>query len=409
MNFKNISPKVYKLYNSYQNYDWGTKNNNAFIPKFVGDEVEKDLPYAELWIGAHPKLSSKIKIDEKCYSLEKVIDAFPEEVLGNDVAKKFNQKLPFLLKILSAERALSIQTHPDKSTAEVLHAKDPINYPDDNHKPEIAIAMDSLNAIVGFKSFQEILNVLTKYDELAIVAKFSFNEYSMILSVEEQKEVVKNIYSELMNISDANLTKVIESIITKISDENNPSKEEEEFLEQYNIFGNDVGLLSILLFTCFELAQDEAIFTDAGVPHAYLKGNIIECMANSDNVVRAGLTKKYKDVDTLLSILEFGSSLNEKIIPQSHSTKFIYPTPNSEFELSSFNCLESDVLIENNNTSIKVILVTSGNLAVEWKEEDMIKTKNFAQGEAILIPGNLESYKLTNINSTKFIMVEVPE
>ncbi|MCP5063031.1 MAG: mannose-6-phosphate isomerase, class I [Ignavibacteriae bacterium] len=409
MDLKNISPKVYKLYNSYQNYDWGTKNNNAFIPKFVGDEVEKDLPYAELWIGAHPKLSSKIKIDENYYSLERVIEVFPNEILGKYVAQKFNNKLPFLLKILSSDRALSIQTHPDKKTAEVLHAKDPINYPDDNHKPEIAIALDGLKAIVGFKSFEEIVEVLTKYSELAEAVKYDINSAIDSLTTDKQSIIIKGIYFEIMNLTETSLMKIIPKILEKIKKEKNRTKEEIVFVQQYNNFGNDIGLISILLFNYLELAKDEAIFTDAGIPHAYMKGNIIECMANSDNVVRAGLTRKHKDVETLLSILEFEKSLNEKIIPNFDFTKFIYPTPNSEFELSSNNYLNSEEQIINNNSSVKIILVTYGILIVEWIENDVIFSREFEQGEAILIPGNLKSYKLTNNNSTKFVMVEVPE
>jgi len=408
MDLKNISPKVYKLYNSYQNYDWGTKNNNAFIPKFVGDEVEKDLPYAELWIGAHPKLSSKILIDGKYYSLDKVIEAFPNEILGERVAEKFNNKLPFLLKILSADRALSIQTHPNKSTAEILHAKDPINYPDDNHKPEIAIALDRLNAIVGFKSFQEIVKILTKYIELADAIKFSLNENQKNLPVEKQKEIVKNVYAELMNIGEDTLIKVITSINEKIKSENNPLKEEKEFLKQFRIFGNDVGLLSILLFNYVKLEKDEAIFTDAGIPHAYLEGNIIECMANSDNVVRAGLTEKYKDVETLLSILNYDSTSNKKMKPYHNSTTFKYPTPIDEFKISINNFSKHNEHIEENNSSIKIILIIYGNFIVEWKEDNVTFSREFEKGEAILIPGNLKSYKLTNSHSAKFVMVEVP-
>ena len=140
MTVKSIQPQPYKLFNKVQNYDWGTKNEDAFIPKFLGVKPEKDLPYGELWIGAHPKAPSEIEIEGIKYSLNWVIDNFPEEVLGKDVANIFGGKLPFLLKVLSAAQALSIQLHPNKKQAEILHAKDPINYPDDNHKPEIAIA-----------------------------------------------------------------------------------------------------------------------------------------------------------------------------------------------------------------------------------------------------------------------------
>ncbi|MEE9430771.1 MAG: mannose-6-phosphate isomerase, class I [Melioribacteraceae bacterium] len=405
MKLKTITPKVYKLYNSYQHYDWGTKNKNAFIPMFIGDEVKKNLPYAELWIGAHPRLSSEIKIDGELVSLEKIIEEFPNEVLGKNVAKKFKNKLPFLLKLLSANRALSIQTHPDKKTAEALHKKDPKNYADNNHKPEIAIAIDRLNAIVGFKSYKEILKVLSRHKEFAKAVNYT--KVSKVLSVEEQKQFVKNLYTDIMNFSNETLEFVIKSILRKIKKLNRRTKEEKEFLLQYKNFGIDVGLISILLFNYIELKPEEAIFTGAGTPHAYLKGNIIECMANSDNVVRAGLTEKFKDVETLLSILNYDSSNNKKMIPPSAKTKFTYHAPISEFKISK-NSFEKSKKQTKKNAGIKIILVTYGNLIVEWKEDSVVLSREFEQGEAILIPAHLESYKLTNKIPTKFVMVEVP-
>ena len=400
-----MTPKVYKLYNSYQHYDWGTKNKNAFIPMFIGDEVKKNLPYAELWIGAHPRLSSEIKIDGELVSLKKVIEKLPNEMLGKSVAKKFKNKLPFLLKLLSANRALSIQTHPDKRTAKQLHKKDSKNYADENHKPEIAIAIDGLNAIVGFKSYKEILKVLSRHKEFAKAVNSI--KVAKGLSVEEQKQFIKNFYTDIMNFSNETLEFVIKSILRKIRKLNRRTKEEKEFLLQYKNFGIDVGLISILLFHYIELKPEEAIFTGAGTPHAYLKGNIIECMANSDNVVRAGLTDKFKDVETLLSILNYKSSNNKKMIPPSAKTKFTYPAPISEFKIS-INSFEKNKKQTKKNSSIKIILVTYGNLIVEWKEDNVVLSREFEQGEAILIPAHLDSYKLTNKIPTKFVLVEVP-
>ena len=179
MLLKLIQPQPYNLFNKVQNYDWGTKNEDAFIPKFLGIEAVKDLPYAELWIGAHPKAPSEIEIEGIKYPLNSVIDNFPLEVLGIRVSKKYNGKLPFLLKVLSAARALSIQLHPNKHQAEVLHAKDPKNYPDDNHKPEIAIALDSLNAIAGFRPADQIKEIFIKCPELKDF--IGGNNYKMLI------------------------------------------------------------------------------------------------------------------------------------------------------------------------------------------------------------------------------------
>ena len=119
----NFSPQPYKLYNTIQNYEWGTRNEAAYIPHLLGIPTEPDTPYAELWIGAHPKAPSKIEIDGAKVSLNKVIEMHPAECLGAYVCKNFSSTLPFLLKVLSAAHALSIQTHPNKSQARRLHAE----------------------------------------------------------------------------------------------------------------------------------------------------------------------------------------------------------------------------------------------------------------------------------------------
>ena len=119
-----MTARPYKLLNKIQNYAWGGKNENAFIPEFLGFKPQPDIPYAELWIGAHPNASSAILIDEQQIPLNEIIDKYPHEILGDFIAKKYSNKFPFLLKILSAEQMLSIQTHPNKKQVVELHKKD---------------------------------------------------------------------------------------------------------------------------------------------------------------------------------------------------------------------------------------------------------------------------------------------
>jgi len=212
-----------------------------------------------------------------------------------------------------------------------------------------------------------------------------------------------------MNFSNATLTKVIKNILIETKKQKNKTKEEIEFIKQYNNFGNDVGLISILLFNYLELKPNEAIFIGAGIPHAYLKGNIIECMANSDNVIRAGLTKKYKDVETLLSILKFQYSDNRIIKPRANSVQYTYFIKVNEFSVSLSNYIKPKLLTVKNNSELKIILVMLGVIIIEWKEESVILERKFKQGEAFLIPANLSYYKIKNNNSTKFITVEIPK
>jgi mannose-6-phosphate isomerase len=406
---KQFSIKPYKLYNTIQNYEWGTENESAFIPRFIGAEVEPNKPYAELWIGAHPKAPSKIEIDGVRIPLNKVVEDYPIECLGVYVRNKFSGTFPFLLKVLSAARALSIQTHPNKVQAKQLHAKDPKNYPDDNHKPEIAIALDSLVALAGFKpvySIKEQLEILPELDEYlgrGMVGEILKNENPVVL-----EKLIKQLYGIIMQRADEKerLAVCIAKIHKRLAEKNNRSPEEEQFLMQHEIYGADVGLLSFFFFNLIHLQQGQAIFTGAGVPHAYIKGNIIECMANSDNVVRAGLTNKIKDVETLLNIIRY--EFTECPVLNAGTGDGTYQTAAEEFEVTKNKnlgglrkiCFSSDRPI--------VYLIIQGSLEVHWNDHGTACTLKFSKGESFFIPAALSQFEIVSDADAEFFAVAIP-
>ncbi len=381
-----LSPKPYKLNNKIQNYGWGTKNNEAFIPKLLGFDAEKELPYAELWIGAHPKAPSEINLGGKQVDLNKL-----------------NIKLPFLLKVLSASKALSIQTHPNKEQAIKLHAIDPKNYPDDNHKPEIAIAIDSLSALVGFRPIEEIISMLRKRKE---IGKYFGEEIVEKISslIEVEKDIIGLFQIIMKSSSDEELLKnSIEEIKNNLTIEQSLTIQEKFFLEQYKEYGNDVGLFSILFMNVVDLKPGQAIFTGAGIPHAYLKGNIVECMANSDNVVRAGLTPKFKDVNTLLGILKYDFHKPQIIENKSSSNQFLYNCEAKEFSISSYDIEKEEELEFSNNEKAKIILILSGSINLSWGKGNI---ENYKRGDSILIPDSLDSFEIRCEEKSLFFITE---
>ncbi len=402
----NFLPKVYRLKNKIQNYSWGTKNESAFIPKLIGIKPEENIPYAELWIGTHKNLPSEIYINNHFYPLDKIIKKFPKEILGEYVANKFNNNLPFLLKVLSIKQALSIQAHPNKELAKLLHLKDPVNYPDDNHKPEIAIAIDKLELILGIKPFNKFIETINNYSVLKDALKIKISKPVDKYSKAEQIEVIKKAYSDLMLLSNSELEQIILSLATRFKKNNNLTIEEKEFLIQYQQFGLDVGLLSILLFNFIKLKKDEAIYTSAGIPHAYLRGNIIECMANSDNVVRAGLTQKYKDIPTLLKMLNYNIGSPE-IIKNVKNEISKYTTEAEEFEITIYNFARKSNYIIDKNDSIIILFVLENEIKIEIEKNLNQEPMNITKGESVLIPANLKYIKILSGNS-KFISVQVP-
>lgn len=389
-----IEKKAYKLINQIQYYDWGTKNENAFIPKLLDLEIERDKPYAELWIGAHPKAPSYLFINEQKISLIELIEKYPDQILGKQVTRKFNNKLPYLLKILSSSQALSIQAHPDKELAKKLHKKDPINYPDDNHKPEIAIAVDYLNAIVRFKPVDEFIKTIKNYNSFS----------SLLESCKSNKEgIIKEYYSIIMNLSQTELVKIIDQLLNQIKNTKQKSDEELVFIEQFEKFGYDVGLISILLFNYVQLKSGEAIFTDAGIPHAYIKGNIIECMANSDNVVRAGLTPKFKDVDTLLDMMKFEGGKVTILSGQKNNGERNYSIPIDEFEISIIE-LEAGETKHFEDIGLVTGLLLEGNLQINCESG----IDKFKKGESFIIPALIEKIELKSSIKSKLVFVTIP-
>lgn len=396
-----LKPRPYRLKNQIQHYAWGTKNENAFIPKLLGFVPEKDKPYAELWIGAHPKAPSFVLLDDREEPLNKLITKYPNEILGRKVVEKFGSKLPYLFKVLSCETALSIQAHPDKKLAKILHAKDPENYPDENHKPEIAVALDSLKALVGFRPFQEIINIVQKYPALQntlpgeLLTKLKNFEGN-------KKELLKELYLRIMKLNPDEIKNVVTAIREQILNTKNKTIEEEEFIRQYEVYGIDIGLISILILNIIELNSDESIYTEAGVPHAYLRGNIIECMANSDNVVRAGLTAKYKDVDTLGEMLKYDDGPVTVLRPVNCEVN-TYKTPFEEFELSIYD-LEAGKHLEINTEQIIIGLLIEGKIEMRYNNEKI----SFSKGESFLIPAVLNSFSIACNEKNKIALVKIP-
>lgn len=402
-----FQPKPYRLANTVQHYEWGTRNQNAFIPHFLGRKPEPDTPYAELWIGAHPKCPSEIWVDGKSTPLNQVISTFPEDILGKQVSLKSGNQLPFLLKVLSAGQALSIQLHPNKSQAEVLHRKDPKNYPDDNHKPEIAIALDHLTALAGFQPVASIQRNLIANPEIGEFAGTPFTDAVISAKNEDAAEkAIKKLYAAIMKKAEAKpeLDRVIPKLVVRLSSSNKKSPAESQFLTQHLRYGNDVGLFSFFFFNLIELKAGQAIFTGAGIPHAYLDGNIVECMANSDNVVRAGLTPKFKDVDTLLDIIVYQFGDFNLINSEQKTDQVIFKTEAAEFEITGFTKPAGFTTTFSSHEKPSVFLVTEGKLSVSWPGGVEV----FNKGDFFLIPACLGTATLKAESQTAWYVVQIP-
>ncbi|MFC0309082.1 mannose-6-phosphate isomerase, class I [Gallibacterium trehalosifermentans] len=396
----------YRLNGQAQHYIWGGK---TYIPQCFQLPVD-DKIYAEWWLGAHPSAPSILVKDNTEYNLADYIAQFPH-VLGEKSQQQFGQKLPYLLKILDVVQPLSIQLHPTKKEAEIGFARENAegidlkdanrSYKDDNHKPEMMIALSDFWLLHGFKSKDAILKTLYARPSL------------MPLAEQLENQLLKDFYATVMQASQTQLVQWLLPVIQANQvayRENCLSLENPDYWVIYALEAMDIslekldaGLLCFYLFNLVHLKQGEGIFQDAGIPHAYLRGQNIELMACSDNVIRGGLTLKYVDIPELLKIIDC-QEITPKIIPAADPSEgyHTYQTPSQDFALANLN-YQSGSECNLVAMSAEVLLVMQGKLQITAENQ----TLSVQQGEALFIEADTQ-YRIQGEEQGYAIIAKLP-
>ena len=342
-----------------QHYPWGGRargGKHAYIADLTGVEAEESQPFAELWIGAHPKLPALAILDGEKIPLDKLIAVNQRSILGDRVLAAGFDSLPFLLKILDCDQPLSIQAHPDLARAAALHVRDPEHYPDSNHKPEIAIGITGLTAFCQFRPATEII---TDMDRLPALK--TFLEVAVATEKPGGKEWLRTLYARLFSASDAEIEEVLEALNRAIPGPGARSAADEWFIRLQTVYPGDRGLLSAFFLNVVELGPEEAIFLGPNEPHAYLKGTIIECMASSDNVVRAGLTPKFIDQDVLVGMVTCEMNRPELIQGQSVvAGETVYQVPVPEFQVEVYTHDQGMSRVYASDDAVSLLLILEG-------------------------------------------------
>jgi mannose-6-phosphate isomerase len=326
--------ECFKIQGVVQHYAWG---GYEFIPELLGVSNPDHRPFAEYWLGAHPNHPSLL---EDGTSLADYLKKNPIPTGENNQGK--TEDLPFLLKILDVRQMLSIQVHPGKKAAEKGYKEEELagiplkaghrNYKDKNHKPELMVALGDFYLLHGFKPEEKMVHTLSKIPELHFLLPiFQSGQY-------------QDLYEEVMRMPQEKVNEILQPLadrVLRLYKNNEFNKEDENFwaaraIEEFCKNGNmDRGIFSIYLFNLVSLKKGEGIFQDHGLPHAYLEGKNVEVMANSDNVLRAGLTEKFIDVGELLKNVEFEPTY-PKINKALKDDHIYYPVPVAEFELHHY-------------------------------------------------------------------------
>ena len=381
---------IYKMENPIKDYPWGS---HTAINEFYNISNINDQPQAEMWMGCHPNGSSQlIDAENNKINIDDFINQAPETVLG-DAFNKFGE-LPFLFKVLAADKPLSIQVHPSKIRAEEGYAAENLagipvsspnrNFKDPNHKPELVFAVTPFNALNGFRPFNDIVELFNGLvlaplqNEIAGFKKLPSGdtlrvlfEALLILEGEAKKAAI----AELLTYA-ANQTSLVFETIKQLA----------------AVYPDDMGIFSPLLLNVVKLNPGEAMFLYAETPHAYLQGLALEVMANSDNVLRAGLTPKYIDIDALISNIRFDVTEPENILmqPEVSGNQAKYPIPVQDF---SFSILTNESSLNENihMTSASVLFCEHGQFEVACAQNAVTVEK----GESVFVPASASTISVT--------------
>jgi mannose-6-phosphate isomerase len=368
-----MSNGLYRIEGQIQNYAWGGID---YIPKLLGVEPKPQTPYAEYWLGAHPKAPAHVVMEDNSrIPLNELIEREPRRLLGSQRGSPVAQ-LPYLLKVLDVREPLSIQVHPTKPQAEAGYRREmdlgiPLdaperNYRDRNHKPELMVALDDFWLLHGFLPYDKLAQVL---DNVA--------EFHPLRRVFEESGY-EGLYKHVMTMPRESVHAILHPLVRRLQTTNDNrclSRSSPDYwtVKTMSNDGEDAydrGVFSLYFMNLLKLSEGQAIFQDAGIPHAYLLGQNIELMANSDNVLRGGLTVKHVDVPELLRTIRF-EGIQPGVITGTQSEnpfEIDYECPVRDFRLSQIRLAQGDEYTKTSQ-SMEILLVLDGEGAAASEDK----------------------------------------
>ncbi|RFU87900.1 mannose-6-phosphate isomerase, class I [Streptomyces triticagri] len=345
-----------RLTNTVRPYAWGS---TTAIPELLGEQPTGE-PQAEMWLGAHPGAPSRLARG----TLDEVVAADPERELGTASVSKFGPRLPFLLKLLAAAAPLSLQVHPNLEQAREGFADEtergvPVdapnrNYKDANHKPELICALTPFDGLCGFRAPTDAARL---FDGLGVD---SLKPYVDLLRAHPEEAALREVLTAVLTADTAEMAATVTEAAAaaeRLGGEYAP------YAAIARHYPGDSGVIAAMLLNFVQLAPGEAMFLGAGVPHAYLDGLGVEIMANSDNVLRCGLTPKHIDVPELLRIVRFEATEPAVLRPEADEAgEEVYETPTDEFRLSRFVVAEGAEPRVLTAPTPQILLCTAGSI-----------------------------------------------
>jgi mannose-6-phosphate isomerase len=406
---------VHLLRGAVRTYAWGSRTE---IADFTGRPSPTAHPEAELWFGAHPGDPAWLETDEGERSLLETLRDDPEGQLGAAVRGRFGDMLPFLLKVLAADEPLSLQAHPSaEQAAEGFAREDRLgigvsapnrNYRDRSHKPELLVALGQFEALAGFKAAAHSVELMRA------LAVSDLDPYINLLSGQSDADGLRAVFTTWITAPQPDLDVLVPAVIDGAIQYVRSSKkkfaaEAKTVLELGERYPGDAGVLASLLLNRITLKPGEGIYLPAGNLHTYLHGVGVEVMANSDNVLRGGLTPKHVDVPELLRVLDFTPATDIVIRPEStrDGAELVYRTPAPEFAVSVL-CVEGENLgheidAPTHHDGPQVLLCTEGSTVVHAKTSAL----TVERGSAVWVAADDGPIRLVADQPTKLFRATV--
>ena len=396
--------RIYRLENPVQRYAWGSVDG---ISETLGIPNPGGGPLAEIWMGAHPSAPSKAIVEGSKIGLDELIRRSPQEALGASVVAKLGSSLPFLFKVLSAGTPLSIQAHPSKRKAQLGFERESLggipvdaaerNYRDPNHKPEMAVALTRFELICGFRPVPEII------ENMRLVAPGEFERALERLERDPSRVELSVFFYGLISADERAHAKLLaaasKGIAAALDSGLVPAGREEAFrwvLRIMEFFPGDVGAILPLVLNHVVLEPGQAAFIAPGELHAHLTGTCLEIMANSDNVIRGALTKKFVDLPELVSVLSFNPERVTPVLPSEVAPcEEAYPICVPDFEISKVS-VGSGRSYRRSSRGPEILLCASGKAELRCpgnaKDEERLV---LMRGEAAFVAADACDYELT--------------
>ena len=367
------------LRGALRTYAWGSR---TAIAEFTGRSSPTAHPEAELWFGAHPGDPAYLETDTGEESLLDAVRSDPEGQLGAAVRNRFGDTLPFLMKVLAADEPLSLQAHPSAEQAAEGFAREnrlgipvssPIrNYRDRSHKPELLVALNTFEVLAGFRPASksvELMQALSVSD---------LDPFVNLLTGQPDADGLRALFTTWITAPQPDLDVLVPAVIDGAINYVRAGKkqfaaEARAVLELGERYPGDAGVLAALLLNRLTLRPGEGIYLPAGNLHTYLQGVGIEVMANSDNVLRGGLTPKHVDVPELLRVLDFAPAGEAVLRPKTSEDgmETVYETPAPEFSVSVVGIdgdrVGHEVDAPSRHDGPQILLCTEGSAVVHAK------------------------------------------